>query len=346
MNLANRNNALVWGLAGVGAVLAAKMLLSKSRAIGLADKVVVVTGGSRGLGLVLAREAAKEGAKVAICARDISELKVAKQDLEERGANVFTYPCDVTNKAEVGQFINAVRMEFGQIDVLINNAGVIQVSPVEHLTAKDYQESLKTHFWAAFNTINEVFPDMRRRREGRIVNISSIGGKVPFPHLNSYVVGKFALAGYSEGLRAEVLQDGVYVTTVCPGLIRTGSPRNATFKGQNEKEYAWFKNSDSLPGLSTSAEDCARQIIAATKRGDAELIVTLPAKIGAAVHGLFPGLTADLLSLVNQFVLPAAGSIGEKSALGKQSESAASETSLTALTDAAAERNNEKQSVN
>lgn len=341
MSLTKKNNALWWGLAGVGAILAAKTLLANSRKISLRDRVVVITGGSRGLGLVLAREAVRENAKVAICARDLEELAEAKIDLEARGAKVFTMPCDVTNKAEVGQFINAVRMEFGQIDVLINNAGVIQVSPVEHLTAEDYQESLKTHFWAVFNTINEVLPEMRERKMGRIVNISSIGGKIPVPHLNAYSVGKFALAGYSEGLRAELLKDGVYVTSVFPGMIRTGSPRNAFFKGRNEEEYAWFKISDSLPGLSTSAEDCARQIIAATKRGDAELIVTLPAKIGAAIFGVFPGLTADVLSLVNKYGLPAPGGIGERRATGKESESAASESFLTALTDEAAEQNNQ-----
>ena len=341
MNSPSRNNALFWGVAAVGAVLAAKALLSQNRKISLRDKVVVITGGSRGLGLVLAREAAKEGAKIAICARDAEELAQAKADLEGRGADVFAYPCDLTNKAEVGQFINAVRMEFGQIDVLINNAGVIQVSPVEHLTAKDYQESLKTHFWAAFNTISAVLPEMHERKEGRIVNVASIGGKVSVPHLNGYSVGKFALVGYSEGLRAELMKDGILVTTVCPGLIRTGSPRNATFKGKNEEEYAWFKLSDSIPGLSTSAEDCARQIIGATKRGDAELVVTLPAKIGVAIHGLFPGLTADVLSIINQYGLPAAGGIGERHAKGSESESAASENFLTALTDQAAQDNNE-----
>lgn len=332
---------MFWGVAAVGAVLAAKVLLNQNRKISLRDKVVVITGGSRGLGLVLAREAAKEGAKIAICARDAEELSQAKADLENAGADVFAYPCDLTNKAEVGQFINAVRMEFGQIDVLINNAGVIQVSPVEHLTAEDYQESLKTHFWAAFNTITAVLPEMRERRAGRIVNIASIGGKIAVPHLNGYSVGKFALVGYSEGLRAELMKDGILVTTVCPGLIRTGSPRNATFKGRNVEEYTWFKLSDSIPGLSIGAENCARQIIAAAQRGDAELVVTLPAKIGAAVHGLFPGLTADVLSIINQYGLPAPGGIGERRAKGSESESPASENFLTALTDQAAQDNNE-----
>ncbi|HZH34203.1 MAG TPA: SDR family NAD(P)-dependent oxidoreductase [Pyrinomonadaceae bacterium] len=340
MSQISKNNALFWGVAGVGALLAARTLLGQFRRINLQDKIVLITGGSRGLGLVMAREFAAEGAKIAICARDLDELARAKEDLEARGAEVFTVTCDLMNKAEIGQMVNAVRMHYGQIDILINNAGVIQVTPMENATEADYQEAMNTHFWACFHTISEVLPEMRERREGRIVNITSIGGKVAVPHLLPYSASKFALVGYSEGLRAELLKDNILVTTVVPGLMRTGSPRNAFFKGQNEKEYAWFKISDSLPFLSVSAEQAAREIVAVTKRGDAELIISLPAKLGVVVHGLFPGLTADLFSLANQF-LPAPGGIGEQRMKGSESESAASQSFLTGLTDQAAEQNNE-----
>jgi NAD(P)-dependent dehydrogenase (short-subunit alcohol dehydrogenase family) len=339
MNL-SKNNALLWAAAGIGGFFATKALIGELRKVSFKNKVVIITGGSRGLGLVMARQLAKEGAKLAICARNEAELERAKFDLLEHNAKVFTYPCDVTNRAEVGQFVNAVRQKFGQIDVLINNAGIIQVTPVENATEADFAEALKTHFWAAFNTINEVLPEMKERRSGRIVNISSIGGKVAFPHLLPYVTSKFALVGYSEGLRAELLKDNIYVTTVCPGLMRTGSPRNAFFKGRHKEEYAWFKISDSLPILSVSAETAATQILAAARRGDAELIVSLPAQLGAAIHGLFPGTTADVFSLINN-LLPAPGGIGKQRAKGKESESKISQSFLTALTDQAAKQNNE-----
>jgi short-subunit dehydrogenase len=340
MKTENRN-ALLWTAAGVGAVLVAKTIINKTREMDLRGQVVLITGGSRGLGLVMAREFAAQGAQIAICARDMEELERAKTDLEKRdGREVFIAPCDLQNKAEIGQMVNAVRMHYGQIDVLVNNAGIIQVTPVEHATEADYIEAMNTHFWACYHTINEVLPKMKERRAGRIVNISSIGGKVAFPHLLPYAASKFALVGFSEGLRAELLKDGVYVTTIIPGLMRTGSPRNAYFKGQNEKEYAWFKLSDSLPFLSVSAEQAAREIVTATKRGAAEHIISMPAKLGVAFHGLFPGLTADLFSLVNTF-LPAPGGIGDERLKGKDSESSASETFLTELTDRAAEQNNE-----
>lgn len=340
MNLSKRNNALLWTAIGVGTALVAKRILAETRKISFRDKVVVITGGSRGLGLVLARQLAKENAKVAICARSLEELDAAKTELQNNGADVFAMPCDIANKAEVGQFVNAVRQEFGQIDVLINNASIIQVAPLEHMTEADFEEALKTNFWGAFYFINEVLPEMRERRKGRIVNVTSLGGKVAIPHLLPYSTSKFALVGLSEGLRSELLKDNIYVTTICPGMIRTGSPRNAFFKGQNEKEYAWFKIIDSIPFLSVSAEQCAREIVEACRYGVSEHIVSLPAQLAARFHGLFPGLTADINAFFNN-LLPAPGGIGERRARGKDSESGASESFLTTLTDQAAEQNNQ-----
>ena len=236
--------------------------------------------------------------------------------------------------------MNVARDRFGRIDVLVNNAGVIQVGPVDVMTVEDYEEAMKTHFWGPLYTTLAVLPEMRRRGQGRIVNISSIGGKISVPHLVPYSASKFALTGLSEGLRAELLKDGVLVTTVCPGLMRTGSPRNALFKGQHRAEYAWFAISDSLPVTSMSAERAARQIIEATRRGSAEVILTIQAQLAVRFHGLFPGLTADLLGLVNK-LLPGPGGIGRARAKGKDSQSSLAPSVLTALTERAARENNE-----
>lgn len=181
---------------------------------------------------------------------------------------------------------------------------------------------------------------MRRRRDGRIVNISSVGGKISVPHLLPYSASKFALVGLSEGLRAELAKDNIAVTTVCPGLMRTGSPRNAFFKGKHREEYAWFSISDSLPVTSMSARRAARQIVSACKRADAEVILSIQAELAVRFHGLFPGLTADILGFVNRF-LPDAGGIGTRRAKGKDSHSSAAPSWLTALSDDAAQENNE-----
>lgn len=335
-----QKEALILAAAGAGALLAARAFFRQRNAYDFRGKTVLITGGSRGLGLVLAREFAEEGANVAICARDNEELERARRDLAARGANAYAFPCDVTDRAQVEELVEVVERHFGGIDVLVNNAGTIQVGPVEVMTLEDYEQAMNVHFWAPLYATLAVLPEMRRRGEGRIVNISSIGGKISVPHLVPYSASKFALVGLSDGLRAELAEDGIVVTTVCPGLMRTGSPRNATFKGQHRAEYAWFSISDALPVTSIQAERAARQIVAACRRGEAELIITTQAVLAVKFRALFPEATADILALVNR-LLPAPGGIGRRRAKGKESESALAPSLLTALSDSAAVRNNE-----
>lgn len=328
-------DALMWAAVGIGALLATRAASRRWREYDLRDKTVLITGGSRGLGLVMAREFVREGARVVVCARDVAELARARADLRARGARALTIPCDVTDREQVNEMVRNVRQRFGPIDVLVNNAGVIEVGPMEEMTLEDYEEAMKTHFWAPLYTTLAVLPAMRQRRDGRIVNIASIGGKVGVPHLLPYTASKFALVGLSEGLRAELAKDGITVTTVSPGLMRTGSQHNATFKGQHRAEYAWFSVGGALPGISMGAERAARQIIAACKRGEAEVVLSLPAQITDTFRALFPELTVDLLGMINH-LLPAPGGIGSGRAKGKESYSALSPSWLMTLSDQAA----------
>ena len=323
-----------------GGALAARALVRARRSYELRDRVVLITGGSRGLGLVLAREFAGHGSRVAICARDMDELERARLDLEGRGARVLALTCDVTDRAQVEAMVRDVTREWTTVDVLVNDAGVIQVGPFDSLTREDYEDAMRTHFWGPLNTILAVLPQMRARREGRIVNISSVGGKISVPHLLPYSASKFALTGLSEGLRAELARDNVLVTTVCPGLMRTGSPRNAQFKGKHRAEYAWFSIADSTPVLSTSAENAARKIVDACRHGDAELIFPVLTRLAVSFDGLFPGVTAEILAQVNR-ALPNAGGVGTRRVRGAESRSRVSPSPLTALGDRAAARNNE-----
>jgi short-subunit dehydrogenase len=306
----------------------------------LRGRAVLISGGSRGLGLVMAREFLARGSRVAICARDADELDRAREELTRRGSDVFTVVCDVTLRDEVDRMVRAVEDRFARIDVLVNNAGTIMMGPGETMTLADYEEAMRTHFWAPLYTTLAVLPGMKRHREGRIVNISSIGGKVPAPHLAPYVASKFALTGLSESLRAELIKDGVYVTTINPGLMRTGSPRNAFFKGQHRREYALFKLADSLPGMSISAERAARRIVTACQRGESEVILSLTANIAARFHGLFPGVSTELFSFIGQ-LLPGPGGVGARHVRGHDSESAVTRSFLTRLTDRSAAANNE-----
>lgn len=328
--------------AGIAGLTAFAAWRRAGRRFEFRDKVVLITGGSRGLGLVLARGLASQGARLAICARDVDELERAAEDLKSYGVDVFYAACDMRQQPEVERLVSQVRMQFGRVDALINNAGVIQVGPLEDQTQADFEEAMRVHYWGPFYAIQAVLPEMRGRKEGRIVNISSIGGKIPVPHLTPYCSSKFALAGLSAAMRTELAKDNVYVTTVYPGLMRTGSHINAIFKGQNQLEFALFSIVNGLPLTSVSAENAARQIISAARRGDAELIISVQAKVAAKMYALFPEFTSAVLELTNGF-LPEEGGIGTGHATGLDSTSSASPSLLTKLIDAASHRNNELQ---
>ena len=337
-NSSGISKALLWSAAGAGLLMFVRaQSVRESR---LRGKVALVTGGSRGLGLVLARHLADEGARIAICARDEQELADARRDLQTRGAVVFTTSCDLRSRDEVQAMVARVEAHFGAIDILINTAGIISVGPLEEMTIDDFYNAMDSNFWSGVYTSLSVLPGMRRRRSGRIVNITSIGGKIAIPHLLPYSASKFAFVGFSRGLRTEVIKDGIVVTTVVPGLMRTGSPRNAEFKGKNKLEYAWFSISDSLPIASMDADRAARQIIDAMKSGEVEITLTAPARIAAATDALFPEFTGRLLAAANR-VLPGPGGIGQRVAKGKDSTSAVSPSLLTAMSERAAARNNE-----
>ncbi len=306
-------------------------------------KSVVITGGSRGLGLVLARQLVDAGAAVTLLARDPAELDRARADLRTRdsAARVLTVRTDVRKQDEVEHAITVAANHHGRIDVIINNAGVIQTGPFEHMGLADYENAMNTHFWAPLFMTLAALPHLRRHGEGRIVNISSIGGRIAAPHMLPYSASKFALTGLSDGLRSELARERILVTSVFPGLMRTGSPVNASFKGKHEREYAWFSTADSLPLVSVSAERAARKILAAASRGDAELVITPLAKTAILARTLAPETFARALSMTNRMLPGRTGASGDEPKAGRDSESRWSRTPLTATTYAAARRNNE-----
>jgi NAD(P)-dependent dehydrogenase (short-subunit alcohol dehydrogenase family) len=338
MNTENRG--LLYAAAGTGLLIAAGLLLRRREDYDFREKTVLITGGSRGLGLVLAREAAVRGARVAICARDRTELDRAAEDLAALGASVITSVCDVTRQEQVEAMVESVIEQAGSIDVLINNAGIVQVGPIETMTLADYREAMNVHFWGPLYTTTAVLPHMRKAGSGRIANVASIGGLISVPHLVPYSASKFALVGLSRGLRSELARSGIKVTTICPGLMRTGSPRNALFKGQNRKEYLWFNLADSQPLTAISADRAARQMLDAIARGDAELVVSTQAKLAAKLDALMPELSSKAMEWANQ-ALPDPDGEGQRARRGFESETPLSESFLTAPGKEAARRNNQ-----
>jgi NAD(P)-dependent dehydrogenase (short-subunit alcohol dehydrogenase family) len=328
-----------WILAGALATAGGRALGRWRTRFDLRDRTVLITGGTRGLGLELARQAGLAGARVAICGRDSDTLIRAREGLSQAGLAVLAVTCDVTDRNQVAELIRSVQAGFGHIDVLINNAGMVEVGPVGVMTTADFERDMATNFWGPLNVILAVLPHMRPRGEGRIVNIASIGGKVSVPHLVPYSSSKFALVGLSEGLRAELRASGILVTTVCPGLMRTGSPRHATFKGRHDAEYTWFNLADNLPLLSMDVARAARRILNAMRYGNSHIVLSLPAKVADKVHGLFPGLTSDALGLANR-LLPSTES-HEHAVEGQQCRPVVSVPWLGARGDRAAARHNQ-----
>jgi short-subunit dehydrogenase len=261
----------------------------------LKDKVIVITGGSKGLGLVLARQLLEEDCKL----RSKEELQLAQENI---GKNVFIKTCDVARREEVDEFLLAVIRHYGQIDVLINDAGIMMAGALESYTSKEYQDSMNIMFWGIMNTTYAILPHFKERGEGQIINITSIGGMVPVPHMLPYVSAKFAAVGFSQGCTAELRKDNIFVTTIVPGLMRTGSYTNAFFQDQNKQEFKLFAALSTAPVITISAEKAARKIIRAIKNRDVMQVLGIPAKILLTLDHLFPATMVRAYGLASRFI--------------------------------------------
>lgn len=326
-------------LAAGALAVAGREIYRRSREVELAGSVALVTGGSRGLGFLIAEELVRQGCKVVICARDLRELENARAKLERSGSSILAIPCDVGDQAQVEAMLATVQADFGAVDLLVNNASIIQVGPLEEMDLEDFHHAMDVNFWGTVIPALAVLPSMRSRGRGRIVNITSIGGKVSIPHLLPYGAAKFATVGFSEGLTAELAGEGIQVTTVIPGLMRTGSPVNAFFKGDAAREFAWFSLGDATPISAMSARRAARQIVAAARRGAVTVTLSWQAKMLRLAHDLFPGATMRLLSLVDQ-ALPEGDGESEQ-VRGMQLATSMSPSPATAMMNRAARENNQ-----
>jgi short-subunit dehydrogenase len=290
------------GMLSAGAGLVAAR--SRRRSDYFRKKVVLVTGSSRGLGLALAEELARRGARIVLTARDAEELDRARNKLLEIGAlrdeaDVVTILADLRSPEGANRLVETANQRFGRIDVLINNAGIITVGPIQKQTVSDFHDVMDSNFFSAVHCTLAVLPQMHERRAGAIAVISSIGGKIAVPHLLPYTASKFAAVGFSEGLATELRTKGIRVTTVCPGLMRTGSHVNAMFTGDAAREYRWFSLMANLPGLSTSAARAARKIVDGIASGAAEVTISPDSFLAARFGSLSPQLTRGAMGLMH-----------------------------------------------
>ena len=305
--------------AAVGTALFGVLAWRKLSASTLPDgAVVVVTGGSRGLGYAIASRFAERPVRLVLCARNRSELEKAQSSLlaehpHLRPADFLLVTADLSQRADCERLIAETVAHFGRLDVLVNNAGIIGVGPAEVHPVERFEHTMAVNFFAALYTTWAALPHMRAQPpltgssiRGRVVNISSIGGKMPVPHMLPYTAAKFALTGFSEGLYAEMRKYGIRVTTVCPGLMRTGGEDHAHFYGNAEAEQRWFKFMAKTPGISTSVEHAARVVYSAAVRGAATVTITPQAALAARAHGVAPSTTQVANAAFNRFILPSA----------------------------------------
>ncbi|HKU44359.1 MAG TPA: SDR family NAD(P)-dependent oxidoreductase [Polyangiales bacterium] len=311
MQTRSSNIARTLGLALLGGA-ACWALVRQKRRIPLRGAVAVVTGGGRGLGYAIARELATAGCKLALCGRDGQTIARAVWALRGRGVEVMGRACDLSDEVEARKFIDDVVEHYGRIDVLINNAAQCFVGPAVELHAQDVEYALRNIFWTQFFPTMAVLPHMRRQRAGRIVNVTSIGGKFPTPHQAAYAAGKFAATGWSETLAVELRKDGIHVSTVTPPPLSDGAPLHAHFNGRAEDEFVWFARTLTSPLRAISAQRTARAVVSAARYGDAERAVSAAAWFASRLQGSAPNLVSRVLSAVDRR-LPAAGPPGVRS---------------------------------
>jgi len=301
--------------------------------------VAVVTGASRGLGFLIARELAGRGYDLLICARSADGLRAAEADLSATGAEVATVAADVGKADDARRVVADAETRFGRLDVLVLNAGIIQVGPAEAMTGEDFASAMDVMFWGAVHVTAAAMPLLRRSR-GRLLAVTSVGGKLPAPHLLPYTAAKHAAVGFAEGLRVEAIRHGVSVTVGVPGLMRTGSPRNALFTGDQVAENRWFTAAANLPVVSMDAERAARRLVRATMARRPEIILTPLAKVGVRAHALAPSTSLRVVSLVNR-LLPTGTGTGPAQPGHRLPAAARTLGWLTQRDDAAAARNHE-----
>jgi short-subunit dehydrogenase len=308
--------------------------------------LALVLGASRGLGLLLARELGSRGHRLVISANETDELERAATDLRSSGYDVITEFCDVADHDQVEDLVERVEQTHGPIEVMIFVAGIIQVGPLAALRREHLVSAIDIMLWGPINSALAVAPRMQQRRRGRIGVITSIGGLVAVPHLLPYCTAKFGAVGFSRALRAELAGSGVSVTTIAPGLMRTGSPIRAQFVGDQPREYAWFSAASSLPLMTMNAERAAKQIVTGVLVGRAMVVTTPLAQIGWRIDALFPNLTAALMGVAAR-LLPRAKGDSTETIEGWQAAQRMSpparrlSSALTTLNNRAADRFNE-----
>jgi NAD(P)-dependent dehydrogenase (short-subunit alcohol dehydrogenase family) len=264
----------------------------------------VITGASSGIGKALAVRLAKRyGAKLVVNARSEKALQETCALIEKNGGSAIAIAGDVSDVELTGSLIKTCKDKFGDLDLLVNNAGLAKPGAITRLTPEDWRDVFEVNFFAPLTAIYAALPYFLPKRSGKIVNVSSVASKVSFPGSVCYAASKFALTGMSEGMAAEFSRLGVDVITVCPGWVRTEFFKKNFVPDSHSPTLIAQKNDISgllmRHVLSISSEACADDIIKALDRGgSSELVMTIPGVAVERLKALFPTAVLSLTQLV------------------------------------------------
>ena len=231
----------------------------------LKDKVAIITGGGRGIGRAIARRFAAEGAAVLVAARTSKEVSTVDAEIRSAGQEAAAISADVAQESGCRRIVEETRKRFGQIDVLVNNAGLLgPVKAVEEISPAEWDEVLAVNLRAPFLLSRLVLPDMYSRNSGSIINISSVAAKGAFQWNSPYAASKAGLVGFTRTLAAESARKGVRVNAICPGPVETemfqalGKGLAELLHGDPEKLFQGF-----LAGILQGRPQTADEVAAA-----------------------------------------------------------------------------------
>ena len=248
-------------------------------------KVFVITGGSSGIGKALVLDALVKGAKVAVCGRDAAKLKAALIASD----NLLCFQADVSKEEDCKAFIEATMQKWGRIDVLINNAGISMRAMFEYLDLKVLKELMDINFWGTVYCCKHALPAIKQSK-GVIASVSSIAGYRGLPARTGYSASKFAMQGFMESLRTELLQTGVHVMWVCPGFIASNIRNVARGADGSAQKETPLDESKLM-----SAEECAGIILNGIDTRKRTVVMTGQGKLTVLINKLFPALADKLV---------------------------------------------------
>lgn len=253
---------------------------------------VLITGASEGIGKATALLFANKGYDVVLAARHAESLATVAQEIQSLGRQAFAVPTDFRDFEQVNTLVHKALDYYGSIDVLVNNAGIYISGPIEHISLSDWHQVIDLNFWGYVHTIQALLPHFLERKTGTIVNVGSIGGKVPTPYLTPYCASKFAVAGMTEAMHAELAPKGIQVCAVHPNLIKSNFLKRAIFRGKDEQEAQsrLHQLEDILKNpVVEKPEDVAKAIWDAVDHKRSEVLVG-SANISSFAYRLFPQL--------------------------------------------------------